>query len=347
MALNPNDPHVLIQVAIATLFNGEPEEGCKLARKAIRLNPLHPDWYLGFVGWNLFAMKRYEEALQCLARAGETVVNFAAYRAACAAIAGDLLGAKREYEVFLGEYRDKIAFGREPEPGEPLRWVVQVEPFRRIRDSKHMPNALRDAGVAEVDVDEALRSRERPMVRPAAIAMPPGNRFLKEGNVWSIAYEGKGARLIELKGFHDLARLLAQPGESIHCLELTGAPRKSEPSLEVLDSKARQQYRRRIEELQSELEHAEADHDPGRTDRIRSELDAVIDELVKATGLGGRSRRLGDAGERARSAVTWRIRSAIKKILAAHPRLGQHLSNSIRTGHFCVYSPETATAWEL
>ncbi len=347
MALNPNDPHVLIQVAIATLFGGEPEVGCERARKAVRLNPLHPDWYLGIVGWNLFAMKRYEEALEHLARAGETIVNFAAYRAACAALAGDLPRAAEEYQVFLDEYRDKITFGRDPEPGEALRWAVQVEPFRRARDSKHMPNALRDAGVDEVDVEEALRSRERTMVRPAAIAMPPGNLFLKEGNVWSISYGGSGARLVELKGFHDVVRLLAQPGDAIHCLELTGAPQSSDSPLETLDAEARREYRRRIEELETELERAESDYDPGRSDRIRSELETVIGELAKATGLGGRSRRIGDTAERARSAVTWRIRSAIKKIHAAHPRLGQHLSNSIRTGNFCVYAPEAATAWEL
>ena len=77
------------------------------------------------------------------------------------------------------------------------------------------------------------------------------------------------------------------------------------------------------------------------------ELDAVIDELAKAMGLQGRYRKMSDTAERARSAVTWRIRSAIKKINAAHPRLGQHLSNSIRTGNFCVYSPESAIEWEL
>ena len=36
-----------------------------------------------------------------------------------------------------------------------------------------------------------------------------------------------------------------------------------------------------------------------------------------ALGLGGRSRALGSAAERARSAVTWRIRSGVKKIAKA------------------------------
>ena len=99
--------------------------------------------------------------------------------------------------------------------------------------------------------------------------------------------------------------------------------------------------------MQFDLERAESNNDQGRADRVRSELDALIDELAKATGLGGRSRKIGDAAEKARSSVTWRIRSAIKKIGAAHPQLGQHLTNSVRTGSFCVYSPENPTEWEL
>jgi len=347
LKLNPNDAHVLIQAAIVKLFGGDPEAGFALARKATELNPLHGDWYPGIIGWNLFMMRRYDEAVPYLEKAGETIVNFAAYRAAGAAIAGDLSRARAEYDLFSREYRDKIAFGREPEPGEALTWAVQVEPFRRLDDSRRMPEALRDAGIAEIDVAHAIASRERRMVRSAGIARPPGNAFVAEDGVWSVAYEGTGARLVELKGFHDIARLLARPDEPLHCLELSGAPRASEAPDEVLDADARRAYRRRIEELQRELEQAEADNDPGRSERAREELDAVIEELGKATGLRGRSRTMGDAAERARSAVTWRIRSAIKKIRAAHPRLGQHLQNSIRTGNFCVYSPESTTRWTL
>jgi TolB-like protein/tetratricopeptide (TPR) repeat protein len=347
LALNANDAHVLIQVAVVKLFGGEPSEGCELARKAMALNPLHGDWYQGIVGWNLFMLGQYGEANHYLEQAGETITNYPAYRAACAAIAGDVDRARREYDSFLREYRDKIAFGREPQEGEALKWAVQVEPFRRFEDSQRMPDALREAGIAEIDVEDARKSREKTLVRPAEIARPVGNEFRCENGVWSIAYEGAGARLTELKGFHDITRLLAQPSEPLHCLELSGSAVVNDAADEVLDQQARRQYRQRIQELQEELEKAEADNDPARAEPTRIELDAVIDELARATGLRGRSRKMGDAAERARSAVTWRIRSAIKKIHAAHPRLGQHLSNSIRTGNFCVYSPETATEWEL
>ena len=347
LVLNPNDAQVLIQVAIVKLFGGEPAEGYELACKAMGLNPLHGDWYHGIAGWNLFMLGRYDEASRYLEQAGETITNYPAYRAACAAIAGDVDVARREYELFLREYRDKIAFGREPRDGEALTWAVQVEPFRRLEDSQRMPDALRDAGIATIDVDDAHKSRQTMLVRPAEIARPAGNEFRCEEGVWSIAYEGAGARLTALKGFHDIARMLAQPNEPLHCLELSGSAVVNDGTVEVLDEQARREYRRRIEELQTELEQAEADNDPARAEPARIELDALIDELAKATGLQGRSRKMGDTVERARSAVTWRIRSAIKKISAAHPRLGQHLSNSIRTGNFCVYSPESALEWGL
>ena len=232
----------------------------------MELNPLHGAWYHGIAGWNLFMLEQYDEASPYLERAGETITNFPAYRAACAAIAGDVDQARRDYELFLREYRDKITFGREPQEGEALKWAVQVEPFRRLEDSQRMPNALRDAGIATIDVADALKSREKTLVRPADIPRPAGNEFRCEEGVWSIAYEGAGARLIALKGFHDIARLLARPNEPLHCLELSGSAVVSNSADEVLDLQARREYRRRIEELQEELEQAEADNDPARAE---------------------------------------------------------------------------------
>jgi hypothetical protein len=100
-----------------------------------------------------------------------------------------------------------------------------------------------------------------------------------------------------------------------------------------------------VRELQQEIDEADATHDLARGERAREELDRIVELLSGALGLGGRSRTLGSAAERARSAVTWRIRSAIKKIGQAHPRLGRHLENAVRTGTFCIYQPEVAVDW--
>ncbi|MBN1446662.1 MAG: hypothetical protein JXA28_01925, partial [Bacteroidetes bacterium] len=62
---------------------------------------------------------------------------------------------------------------------------------------------------------------------------------------------------------------------------------------------------------------------------------------------GGRTRTVAGTVEKCRSAVTWRIRSAMKKIATLHPSLGRHLEASIRTGMFCTYAPEKDIDWEL
>jgi hypothetical protein len=58
-------------------------------------------------------------------------------------------------------------------------------------------------------------------------------------------------------------------------------------------------------------------------------------------------RRAGSPAERARTAVTARIRSGIARIAQVHPELGRHLRASIHTGTVCVYEPETPHRWTV
>ena len=55
----------------------------------------------------------------------------------------------------------------------------------------------------------------------------------------------------------------------------------------------------------------------------------------------------GSPAERARTAVTARIRDAVRRIEQVHPELGRHLRKSVRTGTFCAYDPEEPHAWQL
>jgi pSer/pThr/pTyr-binding forkhead associated (FHA) protein len=174
---------------------------------------------------------------------------------------------------------------------------------------------------------------------------PSGATFKREGAFWIVAFEGQTVQVPDVKGLPDLARLLAQPGAEIHCLELAGRPAEGAGPDEVLDARARREIQLRAQELQREIDDADGANDLGRAERAREELDRLVDTLAGAFGLGGRTRGLGNPAERARSAVTWRIRSAIRKIAAAHPRLGRHLENAVRTGTFCVYSPEAPIDW--
>ncbi len=114
---------------------------------------------------------------------------------------------------------------------------------------------------------------------------------------------------------------------------------------EVIDERARAEYRTRLVDLEEELADAEAANDPERAFQARQERSFLLGELGAAVGLHGRARRSLDPAERARKAVTWRIRDALAHIEAAHPELGRHLRHSVRTGAFCVYDPPQPAAW--
>lgn len=189
------------------------------------------------------------------------------------------------------------------------------------------------------------------------------NVFRREGDYWSLSYAATTVRVKDAKGLRDIARLLANPGTEISTVDLLDFPapvgtgiaqRPAEHGLsretsvgDVLDYEARQQYRARLQELESESHEAEANNDLERVSRAAEERSFLLAELGSAVGLGGRVRTALDPAERARKAVTWRIRGSISRIETSHRELGQHLRRSVRTGAFCVYDPPEREDWQL
>ncbi|HXZ77460.1 MAG TPA: hypothetical protein VEH31_42220, partial [Streptosporangiaceae bacterium] len=178
--------------------------------------------------------------------------------------------------------------------------------------------------------------------------------FRREGALWTLTYGGVTARLRDAKGLADLAALLAVPGREIPAAALmvagTGGLGRAGLRLgadEILDGTARRQIRQRLADLDEEIAEADAWADPERASRARAERDALVSEVAAATGLAGRARRLGDQDERARKAVTARIRDVIGRIERVHPPLGAHLRASVTTGTRCGYSPPVPTSWQL
>ena len=181
-----------------------------------------------------------------------------------------------------------------------------------------------------------------------------GNVFRRAGDTWTLIFAGRSVTLRDAKGLRDLAVLLAAPGREVAATDLASGPASAAaPGLAalgadpVLDDRARAAYRTRLARLDKELAEADTHQDIERSARLAAERDALIGELAHATGLGGRSRRLGDVTERARSTVTARIRDAIGRIERAHPELGRHLRASIVTGARCSYRPAESVRWSI
>ncbi|MDJ0925739.1 MAG: hypothetical protein QNJ77_14380 [Acidimicrobiia bacterium] len=212
------------------------------------------------------------------------------------------------------------------------------------------PLPVIEGDVPPMPADEVRRRLQQiatgSAIDPATSAVATGNRFLRSGDVWTISYDGVETRLRDSKGLADLATLLSRPGVEVAALDLMDAGVVSGDAGPSSDAAARKQYESRIRSLQDDIDEAEAAGDSYRAERAREELDALVDHLTAAYGLGGKERASGQPAEKARSAVTWRIRSSIKKITAAHPALGDHLDRSVKTGRFCAYEPTERVIWE-
>ncbi len=335
-ALAPNDAHVLIHLALGFTLQGEAAAGWEFARRAIELNPLCPVWYYCLAMQPLFSLRRYEEALAMAAKAPpELIVDTPAYEAAAHACLGRKAEAAQCLEEFRADFKRRIAGQRESTPDELLRWILHVNPYRRPEDTAHLVEGLRRAGLEEV------RS-----ATPAPLPWPISNVFRRDGMLWTLAFERQVIQMPGLRGLEDIARLLACPGEEVPSFALAGTPVQA-GGLEILDDQARQAYRNRLRELEADIDEANAAANVARCETLEAERDRLVQELQRGLGLGGRRRTTGDPAERARMAVTWRIRHAIRKIEALHPALARHLTHSIRTGVYCRYQPERETTWSV
>ena len=163
----------------------------------------------------------------------------------------------------------------------------------------------------------------------------------RDGQDWLLEAGPERARLRDSRGLHYLRALLAAPGSEIPALDLAaGGPGLiASDTAPLLDSTALQAYRRRIRELDRELEAADRSGDRAAAERAFTERQALVRELRRATMLGGRPRRATADAERARVNVTRTIRVAIEHITLAAPIAGTYLQSSIRTGTRCRYQP--------
>ena len=192
-----------------------------------------------------------------------------------------------------------------------------------------------------------LAGEDRPEVQEAAPHAGPSELaeacLRREGDFWSIEFDGATLRLKDSKGLAYLARLLHGPGREMLALELAGVAGGAAPggdAGELLDGEARAAYRARLGELQAELEEGTRNNDLAQRDRCRAEMDVITSQLSAAVGLGGRARRAGDPNERARQSVTKAIRGTIRRVADEHEPLGRYLSNTIRTGITCCFDPD-------
>jgi len=245
---------------------------------------------------------------------------------------------------------------------------------------QNLPLAEAVAGgsrVVKLPTRHSERREESSPVNPggAVRSATPASTLRCEGGMWTIAHQGTVLRLKNSKGLRYLAELVRAAGRELHVLDLTAvdslpaaaagseyarqsAAQRSAAGIHLAvtsgnaapaDARARAAYKQRLASLREQLLEAESFADSGRADALRTEIDALTDELSRSLGLGGRERPVDNAVERARLNVTRAIQTAIRRIREGNPELGRHFANAVHTGVFCRYAPESkpTIAWRL
>lgn len=282
----------------------------------------------------------------------------AAARGHVALTAGDAVTAIAEFEVALAGWTTVGAPFEAAAVRLSLADALDAEghPARAARERSAGRAAAERIGAGLLLADAAPPPTP-PRSRPTGTV--PTGVFARDGDTWAVGLDGHVVRLRDLKGLRYVARLLAEPGREFHALDLVAVERGSVPDVggtaaapdgglgPLLDDRARRAYRRRLADIDEDIEEARRMCDPERAALAERDRDFIVRELARAVGLGGRPRPTGSSAERARTSVTRSIRYALARIAEHHPPVAAHLEHAVRTGTYCAYQPDPAApvAW--
>ncbi len=308
----------------------------------------------------------------------------AAARACVRLSEGDAAGARRDFEAAVhcwteigapyeaASARMGMARAHRAEGNEEsalLEFRAARSTFEQIGAVQQAQKAVRACTQPGDDTGPESRPRPGPTEKIApneATVAVHDNVFRCDGEYWTVIFAGHTLLLRDGKGLRYLARLFADPGIEFHVLDIVAVEHGSTQDMSrvkdaglsfsglgdagaMLDARAKQAYRRRLAEIEEDIESARAMGDIEREAQAEVERDVLVRELSRAVGLGGRDRRAGAAAERARVSVTRAVRFAMARIRKCNPQLGEHLDRSIRTGICCAYVPDprVPVAWKL
>lgn len=199
-----------------------------------------------------------------------------------------------------------------------------------------------------------------------------GHVFRKDGQKWTVTFEGTTAYLDDTKGMRTLWVLISHPGEDYTAVELDDAvegitppPRGTDAAIasqllwedglssqglphagEAADGKAIEQVENRLEQLKVEIAEAEKRGDQESIFRLKSERKECRRYLNYAVAKGGRPRLARDKHANVRSRVHNRIIRALEVLEVHHPALHLHLHKSaIKTTPSFAYRPDRDIDW--
>jgi adenylate cyclase len=138
LALNPNNDLIVVQHGEYMTWIGRPEEGVEWIRKAMRLNPHHPERFWNHLGRAYFVARRYAEAIEAFRHISKPDTFHHAFLAAAAAMAGDPATAELHRKQVLTTDASFTADG-----------YLATLHYKRLEDTEHHREALLRAGLPQ------------------------------------------------------------------------------------------------------------------------------------------------------------------------------------------------------
>lgn len=198
---------------------------------------------------------------------------------------------------------------------------------------------LIEAAIATLDdMGLSVRAAELRRFADAHSSEPVGHVHLRDG-LWHLGFGDDEIEIADSIGMQRLVQLLLRPFVDVPVGDLVGGV-ESVARYDLVDATALRAYRDRITELRSDIDEADENHDIVRAERLRHELDALLEHISASAALGQRSRQFTTSQERARVAVRKSLSRVFDEIALQSPRIGALLSSSIRTGVICRFEPQ-------
>ena len=136
VTLNPNDANTAAKAAELFSYTGRSQEAVASVKRAMLLNPHHPDWYWQELGLAHYVGGQYTEAIGAFKRIAKLVEFDYTYLAACCVALGEIEQAKSH-----------IANMRQIRPRASIRYFEQSQPYKNDTDLQRFLDALRKAGL--------------------------------------------------------------------------------------------------------------------------------------------------------------------------------------------------------
>jgi adenylate cyclase len=136
LALNPNYDLIVVQQGELYTWLGLPEKGVEWIRKAMRLNPHHPERFWNHLGRAYFVARNYGEAANAFRRIGQLDKFHHAFLAACAAMQGEETTAASHAQSVLAS-----------DPQFTVAAYLETLHYRLDSDLAHHREALLKAGL--------------------------------------------------------------------------------------------------------------------------------------------------------------------------------------------------------